>query len=701
MATAQKKPRQIPTSLDALRANMTKRYGEGRIMVREDFTGYTVTSTGSLSLDLALRVGGWTQGRIHEVMGPEGVSKGHPLSTRVLTPEGWRKVGDLVVGDEVIGSNGYPTQVTGVYDRGVLPVFRVTMTDKSSVLCDGDHLWHTISRKGKEAVLSTGELQQRALIEGDGSGRYKIPMVAPVQYPERDLPISPYLMGALLANGGLSSGGVITTNDESVISEIRLEGNEVTEHARSDARRWYVRGLRPALRTLGLWGSKSADKFIPELYLRASVAQRHTLLQALMDCDGHADAEKGKPSYASRSLALAEGVQELVHSLGGNASVCGPYLGDDGGTNYRVNIWLPSQIEPFRTPRKAERRDLIGHREPVRKIKSIEAEGSAEVRCIRVAAEDSLYVTECHIVTHNTTLCVNGAREMQAAQPDRAIGFIDMEQTFDWDWAEEHGLDTSASRFMYALPDHSEDVADQAHAMMETGLVSMLIIDSIGGMESKQAFDKEAGEVVMGRNAQVITRLSKRLAVLAQRHKVTVLLVNQPRANISNPMGMDESAGPKAMKHSTTTKVRLSRTGEPPMKVKFPGEKDPEVVGTQFRARVERNKVAAAGKAGEYWLINQESDEYGGIGISKAHEAMDIGTYLGVIKQEGGGYYRFPWTETDKQRIRGKEQVLEFLRENDDRMLEVRDLAIKAMKGDVVPEAAGHVVDAKTGEVLA
>lgn len=695
MPTSPKQARKVPTSLSALRDNMVKRYGEDRVVVRKDMGPRPVTSTGSLSLDLALRVGGWAEGRLHEIVGPEGVSKGHPLSTRVLTPEGWRKVGDLAVGDEVIGSDGYPTQVTGVYDRGVLPVFRVTMTDKSSVLCDGDHLWHTTSRKGKEAVLSTSELQQRALTEGDGSGRYKIPMVAPVQYPERDLPISPYLMGALLANGALSSGGVITTNDESVISEIRLEGNEVTEHAKSDARRWYVRGLRPALRTLGLWGSKSADKFIPELYLRASVAQRHTLLQALMDCDGHADAEKGKPSYATRSLALAEGVQELVHSLGGNASVCGPYLGDDGGSNYRVNIWLPSQIEPFRTPRKVERRDLIGHREPVRKIKSIEAEGSAEVRCIRVAAEDSLYVTECHIVTHNTTLCINSAREAQQAYPGKAVGFIDMEQAFDWDWAEANGLDTTAERFMYVLPDDSEDVADQAQYMIETGLFKMIILDSIGGMESRKAFDKEAADVVMGRNAQVITRLCKRLAVLANRHQCTVLLVNQPRANISNPMGRDISAGPKALKHSTTTKVQISRTGEPPLKVKEPGEEEAETVGTQFRARVSRNKVAPAGRSATYWLINQATDQYGPIGIDKASEAVDVGLHARVIAQEPGGYYAFPWTQDKKDRIRGRSALVEYLRANPEQMLKVRRAAVDTVT-DVQPNLA-DVTELPTG----
>ena len=127
-----------------------------------------------------------------------------------------------------------------------------------------------------------------------------------------------------------------------------------------------------------------------------------------------------------------------------------------------------------------------------------------------------------------TTTTINVMANAQRTDP-RTVGYIDMEQDFDWDWAEANGLDTSDKRFFYAFPDDSEDVSDQAAEMIRTGLFSVLVVDSVGGMESKQAFTKEAEDHVMGRNAQVITRMVKRLAVLARKHHCAVILVNQFR----------------------------------------------------------------------------------------------------------------------------------------------------------------------------
>ena len=74
-----------------------------------------------------------------------GAGKGSPLDEPVLTPRGWVTMGDLYVGDQVVGSDGKPTEVTGVFDRGTLPVYRVTFRDGSSVRVDGDHLWSITS----------------------------------------------------------------------------------------------------------------------------------------------------------------------------------------------------------------------------------------------------------------------------------------------------------------------------------------------------------------------------------------------------------------------------------------------------------------------------------------------------------------------------------------------------------------------------
>lgn len=307
-----------------------------------------------------------------------------------------------------------------------------------------------------------------------------------------------------------------------------------------------------------------------------------------------------------------------------------------------------------------------------------------------------------------TTLCINSARNAQKKYPDLAVGFIDMEQTFDWDWAEKQGLDTSDERFLHVYPENSEDVSDQVKAMMETGLFSMVIVDSIGGMESKQAFDKDAEEHVMGRNAQIITRMVKRLASEARKHKVAVLLVNQYRANLANPQGGDQSAGPKALKYATTTKVDLRRTGTEPLKYDFKDGEGPVVVGVEVKARVSRNKVAAANKSGTFWIINQETPTWGPVGIDQAAEAYAIGIFTEVIEVQPAGYHWMPWTTDKKERLHGKAKVMEFLRANPDKAEVVRLAAVEKMSHEVLPqemidfaaEDGDFKVDAATGEMV-
>lgn len=308
-----------------------------------------------------------------------------------------------------------------------------------------------------------------------------------------------------------------------------------------------------------------------------------------------------------------------------------------------------------------------------------------------------------------TTLMINSMVQSQRKYPDLAVGIIDMEQTFDFEWAERQGLDTSDERFLHVYPDNSEDVSDQLKEMMETGLFSMVVVDSIGGMESKVAFDKEAEERVMGNNAQVITRMVKRLAVLARAQKVAVLLVNQYRANLSNPQGMDQSAGPKALKYSTTTKVEMRQAGgSDPLKYDFKDGEGPVIVGVEIAAKVSRNKVAAARKTGKFWIINQDTPDWGPVGIDQAQEAYAIGEFTEVMVQEPGNRFRFPWTEGDRDRIHGKTAVLAFLRANPDKAEALRSAAVAKMAADVIPqtmidfdsEGLEIRVDPTTGEAV-
>lgn len=280
-----------------------------------------------------------------------------------------------------------------------------------------------------------------------------------------------------------------------------------------------------------------------------------------------------------------------------------------------------------------------------------------------------------------TTLAIMSMIEAQRAFPDQAVGYIDMEQTFDYEWAESLGLDTSDDRWLHMYPDDSEDVSDQLRMQCRTDLFSMIVVDSIGGMESKQALSKEAEEVTMGRNAQVITRMVKNVAVLARKHQVAILFINQFRANLSG-MGSDVSAGPKALRYNTTMKVEMRRaSGEATtVTMKFEDEKDAVVVGVQVKAKVVRNKVSAPGYSTDFWIFNHDTDEYGPVGIDRADEALSLGIRTGVVPQKGA-YYVLP----DGKQYQGRAKTMEVLRGELDLVDEIRQRALATVSGEIIP----------------
>lgn len=291
-----------------------------------------------------------------------------------------------------------------------------------------------------------------------------------------------------------------------------------------------------------------------------------------------------------------------------------------------------------------------------------------------------------------STLSALTAAEHQKAT-DLAVGWIDMEQSFDGNWARSLGVDLSEGKFLHIYPDDSEDVADMNKLMATSELFSLIVIDSIGGMESRKAFEKDAEDVVMGKNAQVITKMVKNAAALARRNNITVIYVNQLRANLSG-MGMDIPAGPRALGYNTTFSVRLSRKGgladTTTRTVKAGDEK--EEVGRRYVAKVQRSRVSPPGKQDEFWLLNQPTAEYGPIGIDRADEAMNIGVRLGVIEQEGA-YYTLPGTDT---RVHGRPATTEKLREYPELIEKIRGDVLKLVAHEVTEETE-MVVEASDG----
>lgn len=353
-----------------------------------------------------------------------GLGKAQPLDARVLTPRGWTLMGRIKVGDRVVGSNGQPTRVVGVFDQGERLVVRVGFNDGSSVECDPDHLWATncSSRRahGKPfRVRTTAEIAS-TLRWGNGQLRHFIPTLsAPIAFRKRMLPIDPYLLGVLLGDGGIKNHSVILTCAEpdilaAVISRLPV-GVSVRLASGIDYRLVGPGSGRPnpliaSLRRLDLMGRGSGSKLIPAMYRYSSVEDRLALLRGLMDTDGSV-SEDGHVEYCTASPMLARGLVEIVESLGGVVRVAvgrSSYLSRKTGRRvecqdrYRVGVAMPPGICPFLLPRKVARcPDRMKYR-PARAIVSVEEVGVKPCRCIAVEAKDRLYITDRFLVTHNT-----------------------------------------------------------------------------------------------------------------------------------------------------------------------------------------------------------------------------------------------------------------------------------------------------------
>ncbi|MFB4277833.1 PhoH family protein [Nonomuraea sp. MTCD27] len=361
--------------------------------------------------------------------------RAQPLGTGVLTPDGWRSIGELEVGDLVIGSNGEPTPVLGVYPQGEKKIYRLYSQDGASVLASEDHLWTVRTRDDARREQPWRVLETKELIGDLRSSHYhkwELPLLSvPVCFPEREVPMDPYALGLLLGDGcvtGTTTPSFATEDPELVMAlEHALPGvrarwkggpDYVLNRVRQPGESMTIANpITDVMRRLRLSGCKSNTKFVPEVYLRNTAETRMAVLQGLLDADGGPVTQQGRTcriQFSTVSPRLREDVVFLVQSLGGVAywrtrPARGRTPGSARGRQIRhrhdayiLDIRLPEGIEPFRLSRKAEAYNASGGGRPMRFVDRIEPRGTAECVCIQVAAEDSLYVTEDFLLTHNT-----------------------------------------------------------------------------------------------------------------------------------------------------------------------------------------------------------------------------------------------------------------------------------------------------------
>lgn len=385
--------------------------------------------------------------------GARGGGKATTLNCLVATPNGWSEIGLLKEGDFVIAADGTPTQVIKVHEVIQDPdAYEVVFDTGERIKCNAEHLWVTSTKverwaqrrlteefraarrakrpsRAKENPVNPGSqanvtLQNQArqydykqpsrgsvrsteeirlTLHHGKEKNHSVDVAAPLDLPERGLPIDPYLLGLWLGDG-FSGTGALGMLEEDM--DIVLKGFEIktkrthTKYTKPFSHATIV-GFKEALKENGLL----KNKHIPDVYLRSSIDQRLELLRGLMDTDGYC-ALDGQCSICMSRRALVEQIYELVSSLGIKASLKEKQArcnGKPAGPTW--TIFFMSSFPVFKLPRKLERQKTEGLtvRNTRRFIVDVVKVPPEPMRCITVAHPSGTFlIGKSMIPTHNS-----------------------------------------------------------------------------------------------------------------------------------------------------------------------------------------------------------------------------------------------------------------------------------------------------------
>lgn len=319
--------------------------------------------------------------------------------TPLPTPTGWTTMGEVQVGEELIGGDGRPCRVTGksqVFTSN--DCYRVTFDDSTSVVAGGEHLW-VIDTDGGRKILTTVQMQENLVNPVTGQRHLRIGNAA-LDLPEADLPIDPYVLGAWLGDGAASQARISKPLPQ-LFREIEACGYRVGADTSSPDRceTRTIHGLSAQLRTAGLLD----NKHVPLAYSRASRAQRLALLQGIMDTDGHYNPRRQRCVVNTTDERFAGEIAELVCSLGWKATTFATTARGFGLVRPAWQVWFTPSEQVFRARPPVDWTPGTNAKSSRRIVRSIEPVPTRPTQCLTVDSSDSTFLCgEQMVRTHNT-----------------------------------------------------------------------------------------------------------------------------------------------------------------------------------------------------------------------------------------------------------------------------------------------------------
>ena len=255
-----------------------------------------------------------------------------------------------------------------------------------------------------------------------------------------------------------------------------------------------------------------------------------------------------------------------------------------------------------------------------------------------------------------TTLTLQVIAEMQKLSG--VCAFIDAEHALDTQYAQKLGV--NLQELLISQPDTGEQALEIVDALVRSGSVDLIVVDSVAALTPKAELEGEMGDALPGLQARLMSQALRKLTATINKTNTTVIFINQIRMKIGVMFGNPETTtGGNALKFYASVRLDIRRTGSI--------KKGDEVIGNETKVKIVKNKVAPPFKTAEFDILYGE-------GISREGEIIDMGVEARSLDKSGA------WYAYNGEKIgQGKDNAREFLRENPDLAVEIENKVREAM----------------------
>jgi recombination protein RecA len=266
-----------------------------------------------------------------------------------------------------------------------------------------------------------------------------------------------------------------------------------------------------------------------------------------------------------------------------------------------------------------------------------------------------------------TTLTLQVIAEMQKL--GGACAFIDAEHALDVQYAAKLGV--NLPDLLISQPDTGEQALEIVDALVRSGSIDLVVIDSVAALTPKAELEGEMGDQLPGLQARLMSQALRKLTATIKKTNTMVIFINQIRMKIGVMFGNPETTtGGNALKFYASVRLDIRRTGSI--------KKGEEVIGSETRVKVVKNKVSPPFKTAEFDILYGE-------GISREGEIVDMGVNAKVLEKSGA------WYAYNGEKIgQGKDNAREFLRENPELAVEIENKVREAMGIPLLPGASAE-----------